>query len=490
MRIWAAGTGITDNAGNPGAGGFTKTGGGALVLNGANTYTGTTTVNAGTLAVNGSIASSTAAFNVNNGGTLSGAGAVNRTVTLNTGGTVAPEGSSAVDTLSAASLNWNGGGKLAFDLDSASDRLALSGALTRSGAGAYEFVFTPGDGMTAGKSYTLVTFGSTNFTAEDFSYTGLPEELKGKFTLNAGSLQFTVLDAIRPTLNLPADITPEATSPAGAVATYTATADDNLEGSLAVSFSIPSGSTFPLGTTEVTATAADSAGNTASGTFKVTVRDTTAPSVNYPPDIVTAAAPGAPTAAVTFNVTGSDTASDVTVTTSHASGSAFPVGTTAVNATATDASANRSACTFTVTVRSSTPTTVAPAAAQYSDSVTLQAAVAAAPVPGQPLAGGVQFFVNGQPVGSAPLTNGVAALPYTVNSPAGTYSVTAQFTGTGPAYVDSASARVSRLRGSTFRPPGATIPARFRHKPGRPPSSRRVTRSWHSPANRHPNTSV
>ncbi|MET0645322.1 MAG: HYR domain-containing protein, partial [Pyrinomonadaceae bacterium] len=254
------------------------------------------------------------------------------------------------------------------------------------------------------------------------------------------ALKFTVLDNVAPVLHAPADITLEATGPAGAVATYTATAEDNLEGALTVSFSTPSGSTFALGTTEVTATATDGAGNATSATFKVTVRDTTAPSVNCPADIVVAAAPGASSAAVNFNVAANDTVSAVTVTSSPASGSAFAVGTTTVSVTATDAAGNTSTCSFNVTVRSAPVVVVAPASVQYSDAVTLQANVSAAAFPGQPLAGSVQFFLNGSPVGQSALTNGVATLQLTANMPAGTYNVTAQFTSASASYLDAASA--------------------------------------------------
>src|SRR2546427_2326987 len=50
-------------------------------------------------------------------------------------------------------------------------------------------------------------------------------------------------------------------------------------GDVPVTFSIASGSVFPLGTTVVTASAVDGTGNTATGTFKITVRDTTAPQI-------------------------------------------------------------------------------------------------------------------------------------------------------------------------------------------------------------------
>jgi hypothetical protein len=361
-------------------------------------------------------------------------------VTLNSGGSVSPEGAAQIATLGAASLTWNGGATLDFDLAATSDRLALSGALTRGSGGAFEFAFNPAADLAPGTTYTLATFGSTNFDVTDFTYSGLPAELKGKFTLEAGALKFTVLDNIAPVLHAPSDITLEANGPSGAVANYTATAEDNLEGALNVSFSIPSGSTFALGTTEVTATATDSAGNSTSATFKVTVRDTTAPSVSCPADIVVAAAPGAPSAAVNFNITTNDTVSAVNVTSNPASGSAFAVGTTTVNVAATDAAGNTSTCSFTVTVKSSPVIVVAPASVQYSDAVTLQANVSALAFPGQPLAGSVQFFVGGTPVGQSALANGVATLQLTANMAAGSYNVTAQFTSANASYLDAASA--------------------------------------------------
>jgi hypothetical protein len=73
------------------------------------------------------------------------------------------------------------------------------------------------------------------------------------------------------------DRTVEATSPAGAVIDYPASAVDNVDGPLAPTCVPPPGSTFPLGATTVTCTAKDAAGNTGSDTAVMTVVDTTPP---------------------------------------------------------------------------------------------------------------------------------------------------------------------------------------------------------------------
>ena len=71
----------------------------------------------------------------------------------------------------------------------------------------------------------------------------------------------------------------EATSAAGAVVTYAAASATDAVGPVTISYSQASGTVFALGTTVVTVTATDGAGNTSSGTFTVTVRDTTPPAL-------------------------------------------------------------------------------------------------------------------------------------------------------------------------------------------------------------------
>jgi hypothetical protein len=81
----------------------------------------------------------------------------------------------------------------------------------------------------------------------------------------------TVPDTTAPVLTLPADFTVQGASPAGATVMYPVSALDAVDGPVAAVCSNPSGSVFPLGTTVVTCTATDVAGNAAPGSFVVTI---------------------------------------------------------------------------------------------------------------------------------------------------------------------------------------------------------------------------
>jgi hypothetical protein len=90
----------------------------------------------------------------------------------------------------------------------------------------------------------------------------------------------TVQDTTAPIIAAPNSITVEATGPDGAVVKYDpCVASDIADPSPTISYSSPSGSTFPIGTTHVVCTATDTSGNTATATFNVIVQDTTKPSV-------------------------------------------------------------------------------------------------------------------------------------------------------------------------------------------------------------------
>ncbi|WP_354147707.1 HYR domain-containing protein [Arthrobacter sp. 754] len=78
-------------------------------------------------------------------------------------------------------------------------------------------------------------------------------------------------DTTPPTLTLPDPISTDATGPAGATVTYTATATDTADPNPTVSCEPASGATFPIRATTVSCTATDAAGNQATGSFTITV---------------------------------------------------------------------------------------------------------------------------------------------------------------------------------------------------------------------------
>jgi HYR domain-containing protein len=87
----------------------------------------------------------------------------------------------------------------------------------------------------------------------------------------AGPIGGNHVDRAAPTLHLPASLSVDATSPAGSVVTYVATATDGTDSSPTVTCRPASGATFAIGSTTVDCTATDHAGNTTSGAFAVTV---------------------------------------------------------------------------------------------------------------------------------------------------------------------------------------------------------------------------
>ena len=167
-----------------------KTGDGLLELTAANTMQGMVFLAAGTLKLTGSVANSILT-DVQTGATLTGTGTATQIV-LESGGKLAP-GNGGIGTLNATTLTWRSGGAGFFDLGAAgtADRIALgSGALVKgSASGPFTFNFN-GTGVT-GQVYTLATFGSTTFTAADFSATNLASGVTGVFQVSSASLIFT-----------------------------------------------------------------------------------------------------------------------------------------------------------------------------------------------------------------------------------------------------------------------------------------------------------
>ena len=148
-----------------------KTGAGTMVLSGANTYTGTTTVSNGMLLVNGALAAG-GAVTVKTGATLGGTGAISGATTIQSGGTLAP-GNNAIGTLTFSnSLSLSGQILIEISMTGSTltnDLLTVKGSLTRGGTLTVTNVgVTP---LAAGDSFTL--FNAASATGS-FSTTTLP----------------------------------------------------------------------------------------------------------------------------------------------------------------------------------------------------------------------------------------------------------------------------------------------------------------------------
>ncbi len=170
-----------DTVGN----GFNKGGVGTLIMVGTAGYTGVTTLNAngGTMEVDGNISSSST-VNVN-GGVLQGTGTT-PSVTVNSGGTIAP--GDGVGTISSGNETWNGGGHYTWQINDAAaaagtgyDTIAINGTLNISATSTNKFNIdlqslsgtTPGDAANFGTSgqWTLATAsgGITGFSSSALS---------------------------------------------------------------------------------------------------------------------------------------------------------------------------------------------------------------------------------------------------------------------------------------------------------------------------------
>ena len=174
-----------------------------------------------------------------------------------------------------------------------------------------------------------------------------------------------VIDRTAPTLSLPGDLLADAVGTTATV-TFTVTASDNFDPAPTVTCSPVSGTAFSVGTTPVSCTATDTAGNSSTGGFNVIVRDVTPPIVTVPPADITLEATSPAGAVATFTATAFDVVDGpLTPVCTPESGSTFHIGLTQVMCIATDAAGNEGTAAFNVVVVDST----APVITQFAPSL-------------------------------------------------------------------------------------------------------------------------
>jgi HYR domain-containing protein/putative Ig domain-containing protein len=217
-----------------------------------------------------------------------------------------------------------------------------------SNCGTATVTCSPASGSTFAKGVTTVTCTATDNLG------------------NTGSCAFTITvnDAQPPSIIVPDSFSePTAVNQCSVVVYYGPAARDNCPG-VTTNCDPPSGSAIPKGVTTVTCTATDTSGNTASGSFTITVIDTQPPSIACPANITKSTDPNSCSALVSYAApTVTDNCPGATATCTPPSGTTFPKGVTTVTCIATDASGNQSSCSFAITVNDTqAPTITGPSA--------------------------------------------------------------------------------------------------------------------------------
>jgi autotransporter-associated beta strand protein len=185
-----------------------KSGGGTLTLNTNNSYSGTTTVNAGTLAINGNQSAATGAITIGGAtSVLTGSGSVGGNITVQNSATFAPGGpaNGTFTTGTGSAVEMQTGTTFRAFIDSsasAASKLLLNGDLTIASGVTLDVVdlavapaTLPGD-----TKLVLIDYGPNSLQG---TFSGLPEGA----TLTLGTNEFTIRyqDENRVTLTIASD---------------------------------------------------------------------------------------------------------------------------------------------------------------------------------------------------------------------------------------------------------------------------------------------
>src|ERR1041384_2194658 len=162
-------------------------------------------------------------------------------------------------------------------------------------------------------------------------------------------------------ITCPDDKTVSESSPGAgsATVTYSTPTITGTCPSLTIACSPISGSSFPVGITQVNCTATDqSSVVVATCSFTVTVNGSSACTLTCPPNVTVGENPSGSGSATVNYPAPTTSGSCLSVACSPPSGSSFPIGTTIVQCSATDPANNGAFCSFTVTVTGGTPCTI------------------------------------------------------------------------------------------------------------------------------------
>ncbi|MGE7415087.1 Calx-beta domain-containing protein [Methylobacterium tarhaniae] len=256
-----------DQGYSPGAGSLLINGPGTVVLGGANTYTGTTTVQAGTLLVNGSTTNSATTVN---GGTLGGSGTTGDVAVLS--GALSPGGSpvpgTSTATLNTGSLRLASNATVYEEIGGTSagqyDQTNVRGSVnldSDSGAGAgLSLHLADGFAPTPGQSLTIINNDGTDAVSGTFAGLAQGATLTADghaFQINyqGGDGNDVTLTSVAPSLSLSASgPTTKAEGNGGTTDfTYTVTRSGDAQAAQTVSYAV-------LGAGQVQASASDFVG--------------------------------------------------------------------------------------------------------------------------------------------------------------------------------------------------------------------------------------
>jgi hypothetical protein len=212
----------------------------------------------------------------------------------------------------------------------------------------------PAQGTTDGSGVATVTpvFATPGTFTATASFSNAPSffgDSSASAAVTATNTAPTITDL--PNINLPA------TSSTGRHIDFTSTGNDAEDGALTPVCNASSG-TFPIGSTLVTCTVTDIVGATASDSFTITITNN-APTFTAPTNI-SLPATSSQGRQVTFSALGSDVEDgSLTADCQARSGETFPLGTTTIACTVTDAAGATASGSFSITITNSAPTIAA-----------------------------------------------------------------------------------------------------------------------------------